>query len=284
MKTLENGHGRLFTLTAVFAAVFALSIAGPMEAWAMPGPNVNLLNNGNPRLTGTFQTLEFLPGNFPLNQAFSVWITESGSSITFNDPIQGAFTLLCSDNDGGDGNVGTSDDTVEYLGDTYIYQLADDNGAPVLVTLTAMTDIFRVTFGTDSVGGDASETVMGTGTTLTLQGGGAAVTPLKWIIVRAETNFADGNGDEKSDFSMDTLETWRFGFCGNDAVDNPLGIAEQVSKNVESWQVVLPVGGEILQLNSAALMIAGLSTGMIWIAPIALAGAGAAFGLYRLRK
>ena len=144
-----------------------------------------------------------------------------------------------------------------------------------------MTDIFKVTFGT--IGGAAPHDIAGTATTITLQGGGAAVTPLQWQNVQTETNLVDGIGDEKSDTSMDALGIWSFGFCGNDGVNNP-NVNEQVSKNVESWQVVLPVGGEILQLDSAALMIAGLSTGMIWLAPVVLGGAAAAFGVYRLRK
>jgi len=50
------------------------------------------------------------------------------------------------------------------------------------------------------------------------------------------------------------------------------------------FETVVPVGGEILPINSAALLIAGISTSAIWIFPTVGTIVGTSIALYKLRK
>jgi len=50
------------------------------------------------------------------------------------------------------------------------------------------------------------------------------------------------------------------------------------------FETVVPVGGEILPINSAALLIAGISTSAIWIFPTVGTIVGTGIALYKLRK
>ena len=61
----------------------------------------------------------------------------------------------------------------------------------------------------------------------------------------------------------------------------------QLQLNFQSrgfFETVLPVGGEILPINSAALLIAGISTSAMWILPTVGTIAGSGLALYKLRK
>jgi len=66
--------------------------------------------------------------------------------------------------------------------------------------------------------------------------------------------------------------------CGED-------ILSQSRVNYQSsnlFENQAPVGGELLQINTAALLVAGISTGSFWMVPIIGAVAVAGYGVYRL--
>lgn len=61
-----------------------------------------------------------------------------------------------------------------------------------------------------------------------------------------------------------------------DIDDNPGGI-------LETFQVLQPVGGEILSIDTTALLIAGASANALWILPALALAAGAAFTVLKLQ-
>ena len=65
--------------------------------------------------------------------------------------------------------------------------------------------------------------------------------------------------------------------CGEDVI---VGLPNLDYQSSGFFQNQAPVGGELLQINTAALLVAGMSTSLFWMVPII--GAAVGYGVYRL--
>ena len=236
----------------------------------MPGPAGSLLNGGNPRAQGSIQTITYTAGAFPFDQAGSIWVSEAGSSVVFAPNGGNAYpTLPCS--------VGAGE--LSYAGLTNVWQLQGADGQAVIITLTSNPlDSISVTFGNS--GGAANLVMTGSATVTDTAGAGSAM-PLMWAVVQFEASLVDAIGDDSDDTVMNTIGGWTFAHCGNDGT---LLATPGPTFQSNPWQVVFPVSGEIIPINTSALLIAGLMTNAMWIAPTLGVLAGTGLTLYKFRR
>ena len=119
----------------------------------------------------------------------------------------------------------------------------------------------------------------GTGGTIipvvTLNGGdgvGLSGTQLEWVNIHPTPIGAD-------QFTIEGEYSWET--CGREKV----GLPNPTNFNFdEGISVVKPVGGEIISINTAALLLAGLTTSGMWIIPSVVTATGIGLTFYRIRK
>ncbi len=136
------------------------------------------------------------------------------------------------------------------------------NIAKILVTGTGT--IVPTPFG----GGSFSITTAGT--SITSAGGN----PLHWDKIGTAN---DGTSDDETDVGGNTPDDYLYGLCGT---DNNVGQNPGGGGVGNAFNIVAPVGGEILSINTTALLIAGISNSSLWLIPL-VGIAGAAFVLLR---
>jgi len=212
------------------------------------------------------------PGAIPPFGTFDLtWEGDAGTDphdvrlIRVHEP---AIINTVGDTDAGSNGIGNCDagDQIKkttVVGDPRMWELRHpDNSQPVQFTGIDSGEMVRVTFGeglaTVPITADPGITVssaMGT-----------------WVPITP--------GDASADV-VDVIGNWRMLSCGRDFTGAP-GVSPW--SDSDGILVAQPVGGEILSLNTSALLIAGLSTSGIWMIPALGAVVGSGLTIYKLRK
>ncbi len=137
-------------------------------------------------------------------------------------------------------------------------------------------DVLSISFGTNA----GAETVLYNGLPLVAanvaDAGGFPGAAYHWE--QSSASPSPGTRDDNTNILTAGTNVYMYIDCGNEQGvlpnffdDHPFGTQE-------------PIGGEILAINTAALLIAGLTTSAIWMVPAIGAVAGTAVTLYKLRQ
>ncbi len=84
-------------------------------------------------------------------------------------------------------------------------------------------------------------------------------------------------------FVTSGLSLYSGGHCGYDLVGTT-GTTNNLYGTVSTLSSQFPVGGSIIPIDTTALMIVGLSSGLVWIFPTIAAGIGIGAAAYKLRR
>ncbi len=259
---------RITSLTAVtilLASIITLTV--PPEAFAMPGPDDDIDRIAVEQFNENSYTI--LPAANPVflkPHAGTLFVIEHTTQIT---------TLA------GDGDP-TCEPSINSLGPPgMVWALVDSNGNLALY-IVDVNESLKVTF-TDS---STAANPVATGNTIANMLSGTG--PYTWAEYLGPMGAA-GDGVFNAGVTIPQLATlgnqWGFFTCG---VDGYLLVpGQQPSFQQETFRVELPVGGEIISINTSALVIAGLMTNGMMLVPIlgAAATAGTVFTVLRhLRK
>lgn len=110
---------------------------------------------------------------------------------------------------------------------------------------------------------------------VTLNGGDGVTlsgTQLEWVNIHPTPSGVD---------NLNMIGEWSWETCGKEKV----GLANPTNFNFdEGISVVQPVGGEIISINTAALLLAGLTTSGMWIVPSLVTVIGIGLTVYKIRK
>ena len=253
MKHTIKDFVRLSSITIMLLSLGAVGFSAIPDAFAMPGPMV--AQSANIIVQDSTNSFTVTTNTFPPHTAGVIYVHDPNAPV--NGLLWTAANTPC---------------TWQFAGtDTgSVWELQDGNGALVTYTLdgTDPLDSITVTFGGNP------NIVLGDSATLSLPPNPA----YEWVDITA--NNAAPTTNTLTDASAIPPTFYGFHTCGTDnGSTQPVPYGDD-----RQFAVVLPVGGEVLQIDSAALMIAGLSTGMTWLAPVILAGVGAVYSVYRLRK
>ena len=256
MKTIFNDFRKIFTMTILIASIATLAVGYVPSALAMNTPNVS----SDPATT-------------VLGGTSVIKITADASTLNHDRSTLGMYdpdnTLALNANTiGGSGNCRTG----LASGPGVHWELRHlDGTTPLVFTMSAVGDTFKVKFGTDA------------GVPITDKTAGTTVSSMnvKWI------DTSGGSDPAKYDIltnPLDPFDSYTVRACGFENVIT-IGSPTGGLYNAESQVFVAePIGGEILAINSAALLIAGLTTSAIWMIPAVGAVAGTAVTLYKLRQ
>jgi len=84
-------------------------------------------------------------------------------------------------------------------------------------------------------------------------------------------------------FATSGLDLYSAGHCGYDLFGTT-GTTNNLYGTVNTLSSQFPVGGSIIPIDTTALMIVGLSSGLVWIFPTIAAGIGIGVAAYKLRR
>ena len=252
--------------------MFAITLGMTMipSSSAMMSPNFDRTANV---VLGQTMTLMYLGD--PADDTHSVLVTHLVKPGTLTGAVAdpSGFTQSCNDVDASN----NKQLTFPSAGDQSVLELRTV-GASVAATLPIEIrglddgETVSVTFGGSPL---VLITVVGTvdinGNTVT-----NTTFPAQWFNI---TSGASGS----TATNLDILGVWDWDSCGYDFTQSA-PTSDLAWSHSESIQVNEPVGGEILEINSAALLIAGLTTSAIWMIPVVGAVAGTAVALYKLRQ
>jgi len=117
------------------------------------------------------------------------------------------------------------------------------------------------------------------GGSFSLTTAGASVTsaggnPLHWDEIGTPN---DGTDNDDTDVGGITPDDYLYGLCGT---DNNIGQSPGGGGVGAAFNIVAPVGGEILPISTTALFMAGISNSALWMIPL-VGMAGGAFVLLR---
>ncbi len=256
---------RITSLTAVtilLASIVTLTV--PPEAFAMPGPDDSISRIAVEQFNENSYTI--LPAANPVflkPHAGTLFVIEHSNPITAlvldGDP-------MCEPSIAGTGMV---------------WVLVDQPTGNLAQYVVDVGESLTVTF-TD---GTAAANPVATGNTIANMLSG--IGPYIWVEYLGPTAPV-GDGVFNAGATLPQLATlgnlWGFFTCG---VDGFQLVGEQPGSQQETFRVELPVGGEIISINTSALVIAGLMTNGMMLVPIlgAAATAGTVFTVLRhLRK
>ena len=244
-------------VTILLASIVMLTV--PAQVYAMPGPDSSI---GSTLVAqGTQNTFTITPSTaqptpFPTPHQGTIFVFEHGSPVT----VLGFDTFV-------------NCEAVMALGVGMVWALVDNTGALARYNI-GPGDSIKVTFKD----GTTNPSVVLNGPTASLTGAGHV-----WIEYTGQLAPAD-DGLIMTGVTVPQLQTlgntWGFFTCGQDGVGNE----NQPGSKQDTFTVALPVGGEIISINNSALLIAGLMTNAIWIAPTIGVLAGAGLTLYKFRK
>ncbi len=255
---------RITSLTAVTILLASIvTLAVPEEALAMPGPADNIGAIAVEQFSqNTYTVLPDL--NFAQPHAGTLFVTEHSVPI----PTSLAF----------DGQVICEPFIVSGTG--MVWALVDSTGV-LAVYEVDVGESLTVTFKD----GVTAATPVAMGNTLANMLSGTG--PYVWVEYLGPLAPVN-DGVITTGLTIPQLATlgafWGFYTCGVDGVNDP---NPQAAQQQETFSVELPVGGEIISINTSALVIAGLMTNGMMLVPIlgAAATAGTVFTVLRhLRK
>jgi hypothetical protein len=148
-------------------------------------------------------------------------------------------------------------------GDGDMWELRDTAGTKVVeIHIEDVGDTVSIPFGT---GADVTITVVGNALTKATTSDGT-VTMAKWVNITPL-----GLGFETTADNTDTTGNYRWASCGVDG-----GGPGDGYERAEMFSIELPVGGELLPISMAVLLVNGVSQSALWLIPLV---AGAAITL-----
>ena len=262
MKMQLQTYRQLFSMMLVFGAIASLGISSIPNAFAFPDPGQTYMN-----------------ANIVQGETAHIQIDQSGGEqLTISDGITVYNTDKNSAENEGSAGLGNCPDgseaglsavdswqLVRASDDAVIgYKfLADNDNILGQVTVKHGTGI-----GTTSV--NTVKVFANTETILTVNGadvaGGAGTD------IDAYWKIANGANVMNSD----NVGSQSFLSCGTEGTPNYIGGAQV--------EIEKPIGGEILSINTSALVLAGLTTSAVWILPTDGTAIDAGLVLYKLRK
>ena len=266
MKTVSNANRRI-VLSLMFVATLGLTLP---SASAMNTPDFDKTLN-----VVQGQNIELVYTGNAADDPHSVLVThlsKPGSPNGVQDDPS-VFTESCMDTvTGGFPN----DKRIVFpgAGDTATFELRNAAGTDAIeIRGIDAGETITIPFG-------ASDTVLVT-VSSTVDVNGVTVTDTtftaKWVQI---TPGVIGSASA----TVDAIGAWTWSSCGYDTTSATPDNSDLAWNHNESLLVSEPIGGEILAINSAALLIAGLTTSAIWIVPAVGAVAGTAVTLYKLRQ
>ncbi len=272
MKNFGNGIIRLSTLTILIASLSTMGFASVQDASAMPGPFCILQNALVPPGSSSSWTCWGQQASFPHDNGVVVVYRTLDENLNADTTVSfpNGATGQCS----GPGNIvvggnGGAD------GLTEAFLLADTTGiaVPAADSVPNFWNIPTPTAGPTlpAAANEDSITVSfpDAGIISTTQNGAFSATLANtvWLQIGTSPNAPDT-----------LLGAWTFETC---VMDTGIGIG---GGDFDGFVVQEPVGGEMLSINTSALLIAGLATSGMWIVPTIGAIAGIGIAAYKLRK
>ena len=228
-------------------AAMAISIPSSQMAFADPLPSVSL--TPQVPVQGGVATITITPALFPVN-GMSLVMYEAPESPQVVPPFVGDTCLI---------------PIIPAVATNNIWRLEDGSGTIVRFSIAA--------------GGNAVVTFGAGGTpTVTVSGVGSSVTPPSPAYVWADK--VGGNGIQADNLALLTADVggdYQLGICGRE------GAAQTAFQGFSAVSTQKPVAGEILPINTTALLIAGISSNPIWVLSALAVIAGGAFTLLRLQ-
>jgi len=256
---LDNDFLRLSSITLLLAVT--ISLAAP-SAMAMPG----LGTGTTPAIPvqGQVITLDFIGTSAATHNKVSFRVYEAG--LTAVVPTDGAFVDPCTSlmpSTAGAGGVGV----------LRVWELRH-GGVVAQLEITSDGDTLTITFGT----GATKETIMYNGVPITGANiDDAGVGDFHWEQIADSPT--PGAQDDSTGILAPPATLYRVIDCGDETAGNP-GFFDG-----HDFATQLPIGGEILQINTAALLIAGINTNLYSILGVLTMVGVAAFGaLYYTTK
>lgn len=249
MKRINTDKTMLFALMILTLSV---GLAGVQSVYAM-SPNTQP-DPGTIPPGSTFDLTWEGDANTDPHQVRLIRVHEPGVITTVGNTAAAGNGL-------GDCAVGDQISITTMAGEPRMWELRHpDNSQPVQFSGIDDGEMVRVTFGQGlamvPIVADAGITVSST------MGTWVPITP----------------GDASAD-TVDVVGNWRMLSCGTDFGSNSSPWHDSDGILVEE-----PVGGEILSLNTSALLIAGLTTSGIWMIPAFGTIAGTGIAIYKLRR
>lgn len=255
MKLQLRISPHLLGMVLVFAAVSALGFSSMQSAFALPDPSSSYTPGSIVRDTVANMLIEQPAGNAETyTNAIRVYDTTRSIALTYG----GIGIDSCPDTVGGpDVWILVDKATGKNVGFKF------EAGGPI--------GSFKTSYGTD-VGDSSTNTVkviVNSDTYIRLDGAdqtkGVGLDNAYWKPVAPTTNLINtANAGGKQSFLT----------CGIDAGDD--------YKGGGSLSISKPVGGEIIPINTTALLLAGVSTSALWLVPLTAVALGA-FVVLRLQ-
>lgn len=269
---LKNNILRLSSITVLLAVTISLSATSAM---AMPGLGQGTIpatpvqgQTTNLQLTGSMGSA---PHTFVSVRTFEPGLGVSapgGHAINGIGPLPNTFFSPCTT----DPTMPISDGVVKSW--DLMHGTAAGTKVVAQFNIAMPFDILSISFGT----GAGAETVLYNGGALVAANVADAGTPDVYHWEQIATSPSPGVRDDNTNILTSGGNFYTYIDCGSEAAANPAFFDDH------DWATQEPIGGEILAINTAALLIAGLSTSAIWMIPAAGAVAGTAVTLYKLRQ
>jgi len=243
---------RLSSILVLFASIGGLMISGFQDASAMPGPD--RFWKGQVAQDGLqLVELDGLATFFP--HLGSIWITEPGVTPTF--PTSGfpggAFSIPC---------------VVTFAGAGAVWELRNiTTASTALWSLPALIDGLDFQFRGGQAGAGAAN------------GGGIPINAGIMIGAGAGNTYAWVNIQGPANAKNNLVGPgWNIVICGHDNTN--LSPPAEFTDTFQ-YRVLIPVGGEIVPINTTSLLIAGLFSNPLWVLPVFAAIGAGAFAVLR---
>ena len=250
---LPNNVKRTSSFTILFLAMAALMISTVPAAMASPG-----LGTGTTPTTpvlGSTMTVNVIgtPGSAP-NDKVSIRMFEPQTPAITVPLDQGVFTDPCT-------TAGVMPDG------TATYRAWDLYHGAVIAQfeITSGGDVLRVSFGNGAV----SQTVTYNAVPIAaanIDDLGAGT----WDWKQTAASPSPGTADDVIDVLVTAAPFYTFIACSNESTAASPGTFDD-----QNFKTQKPVAGTILPINTAALLIAGISTSALWLVPLVAVAAGA---------
>ncbi len=254
MKIDYRKATRLSHAVILFSTISILMILPVQDVSAMMSPGMDIIPD--PQVVDNSVVLEFDgdPGDAP-HDIYLTRVADAGViPSVFNSDSDGIAQNPCEDGS-------EIDKTAAADGD--MWELRDTAGTKVVeIHIEDVGDTVSIPFGT---GADVAITVVGNVLTKATTTDGA-VTMAKWVNI---TPIGSGFGVDAD--NTDTVGSYTWASCG---VDDG-GPGDKYERS-ESFDIELPVGGELLPISMAVLLVNGVSQSALWLIPLV---AGAAITL-----
>jgi len=245
---------RLSHVVILFSTISILLILPVHDVSAMMSPGMDIIPD--PQVQGGTVVLEY---DGDTNDApHDIYLTRVAGAgvipLSFNSDSDGTARNVCEPG-------AKIDKTI--AGDGDMWELRNTAGTKVVeIHIEDVGDTVSIPFGT---GADVAITIVGNVLTKAIiddGNGGTTVTMAKWINITPFSAVAD---------NTDIVGNYKWASCGVDEG----GPGDPYDRS-ETFKIEKPVGGELLPISMAVLLVNGVSQSALWLIPLA---AGAAITL-----